>query len=963
MSTYTDLHTRRRENLTILRMPGDPNDGITPQRVILANPENIYEGTFKGKIDSSGATFNIASLNDCTINGGAISNATIYSDGMEVSIADLTTDISEIAGQLDTALNDIDGLKTVSANLAYAIASAASSVETISSSLSSISAYAVSSANAYADGLFDGLSFTMSNLIEDVSARIELSAKEYVDSKIDNGLSVPTISVYGDAIVNASYGPSNGTLVAIAQNGISAKTAAGIEVEADDSICAIAGKNIALTGNKLLGSFDNGISISTDNGLDSIQINGNSIQHTLNALSTALDQKKLDIIVAGGLSNKIYDDIANCRYLQDISVSLQYQPNDREIILSAGNRKYSISTDDFVKDGMLQSVSCLTDISGRPYLHFTWNTAASSQTTDVYLDQFVYTASNGIVLSGNDFRLDPSTISSINSAIVVGGHFEPNQHEYDSLSAFFAACIGNDPQYVKNNSIYTVFLTEGYALVDIDDSIQLSIGDYDTILVHDHNFGSIVDLSALRYASNVNSNGNVYLFKQGGEGADKSAIEEEARIRQQNDDYISSWISTNFANTGDADVSPVTIVKQDLCASHDISVASNAYERRDYRDAGSQYDNEAIIDFKNTRDVWSMSSIADLCLALSTSISSLSDSTIESDKVLSTSIDSKIIVDGISAESLSAQHISQEDYYNLVSTDSTISNVLYIVSSDHVNVYGQQIKNVAQPTDLSDAATKGYIDSSISNSLSNFYKKSETSSAVELSSALTSLADVLSTKLEQDDVNISYHDQKIWLSSKSHVTSVDCIDFIKDGMLSTVELCGTTLIMNFNTDAGSDPISVELSNFVDNYDDKISSLSDTIDNKIFVSDSISGISGYSDLSVVKLGANEYASLLTSDALLSNAIYIIKDDYIDAYGQQMKNLAAPSDLSDAATKGYVDNVSGDVQSIVSTIYDSLISIDNIASFNENSNLSVAINAIVTIRDTLSSLKSSLANIIV
>ena len=91
-------------------------------------------------------------------------------------------------------------------------------------------------------------------------------------------------------------------------------------------------------------------------------------------------------------------------------------------------------------------------------------------------------------------------------------------------------------------------------------------------------------------------------------------------------------------------------------------------------------------------------------------------------------------------------------------------------------------------------------------------------------------------------------------------------------------------MLNFNTDAGSDPISVELSNFVDNYDSKIDALSNAIDKKVFVSDSISGISGYSDLSVVKLSADEYAALLTSNQLLSNALYIVEDNYIDAYGQ-------------------------------------------------------------------------------
>lgn len=65
-------------------------------------------------------------------------------------------------------------------------------------------------------------------------------------------------------------------------------------------------------------------------------------------------------------------------------------------------------------------------------------------------------------------------------------------------------------------------------------------------------------------------------------------------------------------------------------------------------------------------------------------------------------------------------------------------------------------------------------------------------------------------KLEAGEVNIGYDSsaRKIILSAKTNITSVDCNDFIKDGMLSSAELCGTTLVLKFNTDAGSQPISV-----------------------------------------------------------------------------------------------------------------------------------------------------------
>ena len=109
------------------------------------------------------------------------------------------------------------------------------------------------------------------------------------------------------------------------------------------------------------------------------------------------------------------------------------------------------------------------------------------------------------------------------------------------------------------------------------------------------------------------------------------------------------------------------------------------------------------------------SQIQQLSDDLSSEISSLEDTVISNDSNLSTAIDSKIFIDGISAESLCAIHISQQDYYDLVSSDSTSSNVLYIVSSDNINAYGQRIENLAEPELSTDAATKGYVDNANAN--------------------------------------------------------------------------------------------------------------------------------------------------------------------------------------------------------------------------------------------------------
>jgi len=140
----------------------------------------------------------------------------------------------------------------------------------------------------------------------------------------------------------------------------------------------------------------------------------------------------------------------------------------------------------------------------------------------------------------------------------------------------------------------------------------------------------------------------------------------------------------------------------------------------------------------------------------------------------------------------------------------------------------------------------------------------------------------------------------------NQIGSVNCADFIKDGMLSSVHLCGNVLVMTFNTDAGKQPISVDLSSFVDNYDGKITWLSSSIstdvknlaDNyytKLSVDNITSslahvyvrnetGYGQYDDLSVLKVTEAEYQEIISSGkAFLSNSLYIISSDDMNVFG--------------------------------------------------------------------------------
>ena len=95
-------------------------------------------------------------------------------------------------------------------------------------------------------------------------------------------------------------------------------------------------------------------------------------------------------------------------------------------------------------------------------------------------------------------------------------------------------------------------------------------------------------------------------------------------------------------------------------------------------------------------------------------------------------------------------------------------------------------------------------------------------------------------------------------------------------------------------------------------------MSDNIDHKVWIS--AANGSKYDDLSVITLTRDTYYQMFVDGKLssLSNTIFIVSSDYIDAFGEQMKNLSGPTDLSDATTKWYVDDISTLMSSSISTL---------------------------------------------
>ena len=190
------------------------------------------------------------------------------------------------------------------------------------------------------------------------------------------------------------------------------------------------------------------------------------------------------------------------------------------------------------------------------------------------------------------------------------------------------------------------------------------------------------------------------------------------------------------------------------------------------------------------------------------------------------------------SKDLSVIKLSYNEYKDLVNSNATSPSILYIVSSDYVETYGQQIKNVAPATDLSDAV--------------NLEQLTEVSSIV----------------------NDKFADYS--LTSHTHSNYV----------LSSIKVAGQTLT--------ADVTAATISNAIGLNDySKVTLVSNDV--------------AYSkDLSVIKITDEEYYKLVDDEQINPSVLYVVDDEYLNAYYKTIKNVASPELSDDAATKGYVDS---------------------------------------------------------
>ena len=59
---------------------------------------------------------------------------------------------------------------------------------------------------------------------------------------------------------------------------------------------------------------------------------------------------------------------------------------------------------------------------------------------------------------------------------------------------------------------------------------------------------------------------------------------------------------------------------------------------------------------------------------------------------------------------MSIVKLSVDEYAQMLSDDTVMSNALYVVDEPYANAYGSAVRNVGEPSAATDAATKGYVD-------------------------------------------------------------------------------------------------------------------------------------------------------------------------------------------------------------------------------------------------------------
>lgn len=94
-----------------------------------------------------------------------------------------------------------------------------------------------------------------------------------------------------------------------------------------------------------------------------------------------------------------------------------------------------------------------------------------------------------------------------------------------------------------------------------------------------------------------------------------------------------------------------------------------------------------------------------------------------------------------------------------------------------------------------------------------------------------------------------------------------------------------------------------------------------VNNKVLINVDGKDVSAET-LKIYRVDDDTYYDKVIKGHALTNELYIVSSDFINAYGEKLKNLASPTDDNDATTKKYVDDQITAVSQEIAEVNDDL-----------------------------------------
>ena len=220
---------------------------------------------------------------------------------------------------------------------------------------------------------------------------------------------------------------------------------------------------------------------------------------------------------------------------------------------------------------------------------------------------------------------------------------------------------------------------------------------------------------------------------------------------------------------------------------------------------------------------------------------------------------------------------------------------------DPTNYYTKSETNalLEDKADVDDTYTKTQVDDAIDNAienidLSDYYTKAQTDALIP---DVSNYFDGAEYDSQTKHIN--------FLHGQTVKAYVDATAFIKDGMVSNVEITNGNLVITFNTDAGKEPITIPLTDIFNpaNYYDKTTADS-TFATQVVVNQEIAAriaaINGVNDALLTKADKSDTYTKTQVDSAISTAVENIDlTDY--ATKAELSTVATTGDYNDLSNK--------------------------------------------------------------